>query len=412
MVCPTGFMATRTLCFGIALLLGACGGDSESDAPDAGLQNTTSPSKRSDIHGAMDPSTGTFAVFGGDDGPIVNQIPKASYRDDTWLFEPGLGWSDVSTAGPSARGRHAVAYDSAAQRMLIFGGRYRPSDVGGDYTLYNDLWAFDFAARSWTQLSDGSGGPAPRYFAAAAFDAESDTFYVYGGGINTSPTILNLATDLWSFKDNTWTKVTVAGAAPDPNRLFIAYTHDTKRNQLIAFGGQVGDFVSAAESDLYALDLGIGVWSKLDAGGAGGPSGRFSSLMTYDSAGDRYLMMGGHADPGVTNDLWAFTPGTGWAQLYAGDTFTGAALGCRTNAQEIPANYVEQDLGGPERRSGGFLGYGAGNAWLFGGESDCSDHLDDTWTFDLESKAWTEVLGATAGESCLRKNNDCECLCN
>ncbi len=404
-------LATSSI-LAFALLCAACGDDGGgADTPDAGdITNTTKPSKRSDIHGAIDPSTGVFAVFGGDDGPIVNQTPQAAYRDDTWIFEPGLGWTDVSSAGPSARGRQAVAYDSSSQRMVIFGGRYR-AGTSGNYTLYNDLWAFDFSARTWERLSDGSGGPSPRYFATAAYDAATETFYVYGGDTNPSALTIGLSTEVWSFKGGAWSQVIVAGTAPDPSRLFMGYTHDTKRNALIAYGGQLGDFVTAANADMYSLDLATGVWARL-SDGAGGPSGRFSSLMTYDADGDRYIVMGGHADRGVTNDVWAFDPAAStWSALYTGDTFTGAALGCLNNPRELPKGYVVEDLAGPERRSGGFLGATGGKLWLFGGESDCSDHLDDTWQFDLAGGSWTEILEASSGESCLRENNDCQCLC-
>ncbi len=400
----------------VTLLIG-CGGD--GDAVDAGetnidagmLTNTTSPPKRSDIHGAIDPSTGIFAVFGGDDGQIVDQIPRANYLDDTWLFEPGEGWTEIAGAGPSTRGRQAVAFDSTNNRMIIFGGRFRTSGTTGNYTLYNDLWAFDFSARTWEQLSDGTSGPSKRYFATAAYDAASDTFYVYGGDTNPSALNVSLATDVWSFKSGTWAEVAVSGQVPAPSRLYMAYTHDTSRNALIAYGGQIGDFVSAANRDLYSLDLASGVWSMLSDGVAG-PAGRFSSLMTYDAGDDRYLMMGGHADLLMMNDIWAFDPvGASWSQIYVGDTIDGGSLGCLGNPQEIPKDYVTQDLNGPERRTGGFLGYANGNVWLFGGESDCADHLDDTWNYDLASGTWSEVLEATSGESCLRENNDCQCLC-
>ncbi len=396
-----------------ALLVAGCGedGGETNTEPDAGQISTTKPGKRSDIHGAIDPNTGVFAVFGGDDGPIVNQIPQASYRDDTWVFEPGLGWTEYSGGGPSARGRQSVAYDSAKNRMLIFGGRFRETGVTGNYTLFNDLWAFDMSAHTWEQLSDGSGGPDPRYFSTAGYDAASESFYVYGGDTNPSALGITLATDVWKFQNNAWTQITTSGNPPTPNRLFMGYTHDTKRNALIAYGGQLGDFVTAANRDLYSLDLASGVWTQLDDGSSG-PSGRFSSLMTYDAEGDRYMMMGGHADLGVANDIWAFdVAADSWSQVYTGDTFTGAALGCLGNPQELPKDYVVEDVTGPERRSGGFLGYASGDIWLFGGESDCSDHLDDTWKYNLSSNAWTEVLEASSGESCLRENNDCQCLC-
>ena len=90
----------------------------------------------------------------------------------------------------------------------------------------------------------------------------------------------------------------------------------------------------------------------------------------------------------------------------SGDSFTGAALGCLGNSRESPAGYVTQDLSTPERRSTGVIGLLSGTLWLFGGESDCSDHLDDTWSLDVATGAWSELIEARGGESCARRNDD------
>ncbi len=400
-----------TLSIGLGLGM-ACGGDSNSTAdagltPDSGEQ-VVRPGKRSDSGGVFDPQTGLFAIFGGDDGPIVNQIPRARYLNDTWVFGPTAGWSEVSGAGPSARGRQAVAYDPSG-RMLLFGGRFRAAGQSGNYTLFNDLWAFDFAAKSWTEVTATGTLPTPRYFAAAAFSS-TDGLLVYGGGINTSALNLTPVDDVWRFKDGAWTEVQVSGSAPS-KRLFVAYTHDSMRNRLIIFGGQVGDFVSPALNDLFALDMTTGEWTRLADGMGTAPSGRFSSSMTYDADTDRYLLLGGHADPGVTNDAWAFDPKTNtWSTLRSADTFTGGTLGCMGNPRELPKGYITEDLSAPERRSGGILFMAGTETWLFGGESDCSDHLDDLWRISSAGE-WTEVLEARSGESCGRRGDDCQCLC-
>ncbi len=385
---------------------GAVDGDaSATDAAPIGPR----PGKRSDVAGAGDPTTGAIALFGGDDGAIVDQIPVAHYLEDTWLFEPDSGWSEIASPGPSARGRHAVGFDPAGTRMMVFGGRYRAGS-SGNYTLYDDLWAFDLTARTWTQLSTG-GGPAPRYFAAAAFSSVQGAFFVYGGGTNANPLNITTSDDVWSFDGASWSQVTTSGDAPSA-RLFVAYAYDSSRDRLIVFGGQVGDFVSPGLNDLYALDLATGTWSLLHDGSGTAPSGRFSAMMSYDAEADRYVVFGGHADPGVTNDVWAFSPADGgWTELAGGDSFTGAPLGCLGNSREIPNGYVTQDLSAPERRSGGVLAIQGAVMRLFGGESDCSDHLDDTWQLDLADPAWTELIEARSGESCARRNDDCQCLC-
>ncbi len=417
MVCSKDPMRFIRRVLVLGLLVTGCG-DGDAPSADAGAPDAAAfpaadrPGKRSDTAGVADPTTGTIALFGGDNGPIVNQIPSPAYLADTWVLDPEDGWTEVAATGPSARGRHAVAIDPTGGRMFAFGGRFRPAGQSGAYTLFNELWAFDYANRTWTLVDDGTNAaPAPRYFATAAYDDASDTLYVFGGGTNTDPLALQTAVDVWAHDGDGWTEITPAGSAPPP-RLFMAYTYDPARNQLIVFGGQIGDFVTPSRNDLYALDLASGVWTQLHDGAGTAPSGRFSAMMTYDAAGDRYLLVGGHADAGVTNDVWAFSPASGaWGEVAGGDAFTGAALGCLGNPREIPAGYVDQDLAAPERRSGGVFAVLDGDAWLFGGESDCSDHLDDTWRLDLTSGTWTELIDARSGESCARRNDACECLC-
>ena len=305
-----------------------------------------------------------------------------------------------------------MAHDPNAGRALLFGGRFRASGTSGDYTLYNDLWAFDFNAQTWSQTDDGAGmAPTARYFAAAAYDSSSDQFVLWGGDTNPSALTISLSTEVWSHSGNAWQQRTPQGTPPSP-RLWVGYTHDSKRNRLVVFGGQIGDFVTPAMSDLYALDLSTTTWSQLHTGGDSAPSGRFSSFLTYDEAGDRYLLMGGHADQGVTNDVWAFDPNANsWAIIHAGDSFTGAPLGCLNNTRELPKNYVTEDLSAPERRSTGVVALLGNTLWLFGGESDCSEHLDDLWRLELDTAQWTEVLSARSGESCARRSDACECLC-
>ncbi|HTM22091.1 MAG TPA: kelch repeat-containing protein [Kofleriaceae bacterium] len=393
------------------LLLAACGGSTAGDAgaPD-GLPGETRPGKRSQNAFAADPASGRLLIFGGDTGPIVDQIPQPVFVDDTWVLDPAAGWHPVAGDRPSARARAASALDPAG-RVLVFGGRWRATGTSGDYTLDRDLWAFDLATESWSLVDDGSSGPSGREIPVAAFDATDGALYVYGG--DTDPSALGIApsAEVWRFQAGAWSPMAPGGDAPVP-RHFMASTFDGNRRRLIIFGGQPGNFVDPGMSDLYALDLGTMTWSQLHPGGAGAPPGRFSATLAYDAEGDRYLLFGGHADPGVTNDLWAFDPDAGtWSELAAGDVFTGRPLGCLGNPAEIPDDYVTQDLAAPERRASATVGLLDGALLVFGGQSDCSDHLDDTWRYSLSSPGWSELLPARSGESCARRNDDCACLC-
>jgi hypothetical protein len=298
--------------------------------------------------------------------------------------------------------------------MLMFGGRYRVGDANPSdpYTLFGDLWEFSFSNQTWNLLDDGQGtAPDPRFNGAAAYDPTSDTFYVYGGGTGTNPLNVQPNREVWAYNSNAWSEVIVAGNPPS-FRLYTAYAYDSSRNRLVAYGGQVGDFLSPALGDLHVFDFDDSQWTRLHTGDGIAPEGRFSAMMLYDATRDRYVMTGGHVDGGVANDVWEFDPtALSWSEIVPGDLFTGAALGCLGNPRELPANYVTEDLASPERRSGAVFVQLEGKYWLFGGESDCSDHLDDTWTYDVATSHWAKLIPARFGESCARKNQACTCLC-
>jgi len=396
-----------------ALLLCACSlGDGVPRDLDE-LDSEQTPTKRSEVKPAAHGPTNKILAFGGNDGVVVNQIPRAKYRSDTWLFEPGTGWREVETAThPSARARYAIATDEEGGRALLFGGRWREPGETGDYTLYNDLWQFDFETEEWTQLWDGVGqGPSPRYYGQGAYDAKTGLFYVWGGNTNSDPLIFNITGQLWAWDGKTWERIPTSGDKPS-TRSFLGSLHDTLRNDLVIFGGQEGNFVSLAYNDTYRLDLDTGAWERLHAGRRNAPSTRMHAQLSYDVTNDRYVLFGGHTDIGDHNDLWAMDPEThDWSEVYMADVLFGG-LGCLDNPSEVPQSFVEQDLSAPERRHNALSVIMHDSLWVFGGiHAECSDHLDDTWRYDLVTNQWVELIEATSGESCLRRADDCECLC-
>jgi N-acetylneuraminic acid mutarotase len=416
----------RWICLVGVVVLAACGNGTEG-ANDSATASTSSPaldldaltsddrpSKRSEMIHAAHPATNSILLFGGNDGPIVQQWPQAAFLQDTWVFEPGIGWTEVvGDDQPRKRARSAVAVDPDGNRALVFGGRFRPEDQDGDYTVFNDLWSFDFVSRTWTQLDDGSGaGPAPRYYGRGAWDASTETFYVWGGNLNTSAFIYEVTMELWAWDGSGWTELETSGEMPS-DRSFLGSVHDAARNELIVFGGQLGDLTSGSYNDTYGLNLDSGVWRKLHDGSGKAPSTRMHGQLLHDETQDRYLLFGGHTDTGDMNDLWAFDPeAQTWSKTYIADTFNDVEFGCLGNSSEVPADYVDMDLSAPERRHNALVTWMHDSVWIFGGmHAECSDYLNDTWRYDLASDTWIEIMEASSGEACLRSDDDCECLC-
>jgi hypothetical protein len=76
-----------------------------------------------------------------------------------------LVWTQKQDIGPSARTGHAMAFDSARTRVVLFGGDSRRS------TLFNDTWEWD--GEDWTQAQDiGPGAPSQH---AMAYDEARQT---------------------------------------------------------------------------------------------------------------------------------------------------------------------------------------------------------------------------------------------
>jgi len=416
----------KTLFTGLILFIGCSKSSSTDDTQTVNIdfgniETTERPGKRSEVIAIPDVTTNTIMIFGGNEGPIVDQMPYAEYTDETWIFEPGNGWTELELeTQPSARGRFTVAYDEANNRAILFAGRWREAGTSGDYELFNDLWQFDFITHEWTLLDDGTSEDAPegRYYPGAVWDPQSETFYSWGGNINADAMSIQPKRQLYSWTESDgWIKVETSGDKPS-RRAFFDTTYDSKRNRLILFAGQVGDFISQAYNDLYALDLNTMKWEQLHDGTGGSyaaPSTRMHPQMNYDPVRDRYLCFGGHTDVGDMNDLWSFDPNTpdaDWEMIYEADVFTDAGLGCLTNSRDVPADYVDMDLLAPERRHRGMHAIMYDQLWIFGGmHAECSDHLDDTWRYSLSEEMWFEVIEARTGESCARRDDACECLC-
>ena len=96
-----------------------------------------------------DPSTGQMIMFGG------WRCPPA--LNDTWAYDPVANtWTNLDPSGtlPEARYGRRMAYDSSSRRVIMFGG-----SVADGSKFFDDTWAYDPAANTWTELSPGERCP-------------------------------------------------------------------------------------------------------------------------------------------------------------------------------------------------------------------------------------------------------------
>ena len=108
-------------------------------------------------------------------------------------------WTQKQDIGPAARVQHALAFDSAAARTLLFGG----DALNG--TAFGDTWAWD--GNNWTQVADI--GPDARAAHALAYDSIRNRMVLFGGAVGGTS-----VGDTWEWSDDAWTQVEDTGPSP------------------------------------------------------------------------------------------------------------------------------------------------------------------------------------------------------
>lgn len=367
------------------------------------------PITRGEMSGGWDDVQKRFIFFGGDEGVPENCQSQTSFSGETWAFQTDCGnFVQLSPAtAPAARGRYAMATDAARNQLLLHGGRTREG-TSGTYTVFDDLWAFDMATDTWTQLAEG--GPPAR--SNHTMVVAGDRLILFGGNDSDDGLTFGPLSDLWAYDLNagTWSELRYSGDDPGARLFHSATVSDDGATLYVYGGGDENAFFGPFFKDLYALDLNSLVWTRLDSGRSNAPDGRIWATLNYDAPRGRLLLFGGHDDGslGNTNQLWAYDLNAlAWSEVQAGDIQTGDASGfC-----DFPADFVTPDLNLPERRNAHAADLSPdGQLYIFGGKTDCGS-VNDLWSLDVASATWTEHSAATSGEACVRASLECESLC-
>ncbi len=165
------------------------------------------PSARYNSKMVYDPVTTHSVLFGGT--TAIDPSTKMPYEfSDTWDWN-GTIWTQLFPLHtPPARFGQAMVYDSARDRIVMFGGR-----SGNNKQDLNDTWVFKNG--DWTQL-DPPASPPARVLADAAYDPIRDRVVLFGGQTITSDNKTSTPFyDTWEFDGTTWTQVLNDGPHAD-----------------------------------------------------------------------------------------------------------------------------------------------------------------------------------------------------
>lgn len=280
----------RLVLFGGRDAAGAPFGDTWVYSPEANTWEATpsaGPAPRFGQAVAVDAANRALYLFGG-------QADGATFFNDVWRFDlDTLTWAEVPTAElrPAPRYGTSAVLDGDGQLLISHGFTFEGR--------FDDTWSLDPASGVWTDLSPSSETrPLKRCLHEAIWDAERGQMLLYGGcssGFGPCP-----QGDLWAFDPamQTWTELTPAASPAARSNPALVRDDLSGSTWLIAGLTEAG-----YAADAWRLDLtdGTPAWVE-ELPGAVLPSPRAS----HDAAalnGDLYLF-GGYSDAGVLADFW------------------------------------------------------------------------------------------------------------
>lgn len=165
-----------------------------------------SPGARYAFGLALDSVRNRIVIFGG-----ANSA-GAALQDTREAAAGGTGATTFSlvtpaTTTPAARYEHAMVYDAARDRVVMFGGR-------NGVTYFDETWEWDGV--DWT-LKSPSTSPGKRAGHAMAYDAEHQVVLLFGGFRNDEAP--GTVDDTWEWDGTDWTQTNLTvipkGMIPD-----------------------------------------------------------------------------------------------------------------------------------------------------------------------------------------------------
>ncbi len=204
-----------------------------------------------------------------------------------WSFD-GSDWTPMPQAGvhPGMRSFHAMVYDSARDRIVLFGG-YEDHNDNGYVTreLKNDTWEWDGSV--WHEMESLTAPPEPRWGHAMVYDEARQVTLMVGG--TEDPAAEEYYGGTWSWNGIQWDLISDGGQP----RVYHRMVWDPLNQKVILFGGTTR-LPRPTDRSTYVWD---GTdWTQIQCPGTD-VKPRSGPGLAWDPVNQRMMMMGGHYYP-------------------------------------------------------------------------------------------------------------------
>jgi hypothetical protein len=157
---------------------------------------TEGPAGRAASAMVYDSTRGEIVLFGGQGSAPAAGQPQPVFGD-TWIWN-GKSWRLASQDGPRARSYHAMSFDRRAGVVLLHGGNHRDE-------VFEDLWAWN--GLRWAEVRQASPRPGKRRLHALAYDAARNRTMLYGGAGPRPDGGTQVHDDTWEWDGAGWTRM-------------------------------------------------------------------------------------------------------------------------------------------------------------------------------------------------------------
>ncbi len=252
---------------------------------------SVSPAGMSNVTMACFEPSSELVLFGGQMS-VTNSTGSnvTAYSNQTWYYN-NLNWAQ-STGKSDIPGMigSTMSFYPRGEDIVLFGGQNLTST--GNLKLENTTWLF--TGYTWTPLKGLANKPSSRTFASSVYSTETGSVILFGGKDSSGFT-----NSTWSFKDNTWTKISTTGAIPAmEGSSMVAMSN----GNVLLYGGFNGSY----SHETWVLNTSTMHWKMLST--SSNPGNLAFASLNYFSFNNLYVLYGGVNSQNVPqNSTWVFS---------------------------------------------------------------------------------------------------------